>query len=62
MSGNLRFYANIVSVILFIILGLRGFLGYWTPATFIHILFFFAMIFAILGLGIEIGKRLKNKS
>ena len=62
MSSNLRFYMQIVSAISFIILGLGGFLGYWTPATFIHILFFFAMIFAVLGLGIEIGKRLKSKS
>ena len=62
MSSNLRFYMQIVSAISFIILVFMIFLGYWTAARFIEILFFFAMIFAVLGLGMEIGKRLKNKS
>ena len=61
MSSNLRFYANIVSAISFIILVFMIFLGYWTAARFIEILVFFAMIFAVLGLGIEIGKKLKSK-
>ena len=57
MSGNLRFYTNIVSVILFIIVVFMHFLEYWTAARFIQILFFFGMIFAVLGLGVEIGKK-----
>ena len=62
MSGNLRFYTQIVSAILFIILVFMIFLGYWTGEKFVEILFFFAMIFAVLGVGVEIGKKLKNKS
>lgn len=62
MSGNLRFYANIVSVILMIIVVFMNYLGYWTGARFAQILFFFAMIFAVLGVGVEIGKKLKNRS
>ncbi|MEK4522767.1 hypothetical protein NSQ95_05590 [Psychrobacillus sp. FSL W7-1457] len=62
MSGNLRFYTNIVLVILIIIVVFMNFLGYWAAARFVQILFFFGMIFAILGVGVEIGKKLKNKS
>ena len=62
MSGNLRFYTNIVSVILIIIVVFMNFLGYWATARFVQILFFFGMIFGVLGVGIEIGKKIKNKS
>ena len=62
MSGNLRFYTQIVSVILMIIFVFMNFLGYWAAARFVQILFFFAMIFAVFGVGIEIGKKLKNRS
>ena len=57
MSGNLRFYANIVSVILIIIFVLMNYLGYWTADRFVQILFFFVMIIAVLGVGVEIGKK-----
>jgi len=62
MSGNLRFYTQIVSAILIIILVFMIFLGYWAGEKFVEILFFFAMIFAVLGVGVEIGKKLKNRS
>lgn len=60
MPGNFRFYANIVSTILVIILVFMIFLGYWGGAKFAEILFFFGMIFAVFGVGVEIGKKLKK--
>lgn len=62
MSGNLRFYTQIVSTILFVIIVFMNFLGYWTADRFIQIVFFFSMIFAVFSVGIETDKKLKNRS
>ncbi|UPW81294.1 hypothetical protein [Lysinibacillus sp. Ag94] len=62
MSGNLRFYTQIVSTILFVILVFMNFLGYWTADRFVQIVFFFSMIFAVFSVGIEMEKKLKNRS
>ena len=62
MSGNLRFYTQIVSTILFIIFVFMNFLGYWTADRFVQIIFFFSMIFTVFSMGIETEKKLKNRS
>lgn len=62
MSGNLRFYTQVSSTLLFIILVFMNFLGYWTADRFVQILLFLAMIFSIFSVGIETEKRLKNRS
>ncbi|MFJ8090917.1 hypothetical protein ACIQ7N_22340 [Lysinibacillus sp. NPDC095746] len=62
MSGNLRFYTQIVSTILFVIIVFMNFLGYWTADRFVQIVFFFSMIFAVFSVGIEMEKKLKNRS
>ena len=62
MSGNLRFYTQIVSTILLIILVFMNFLGYWAADRFVQILFFFGMVFAVFSVGIETEKKLKNRS
>ncbi|MEK4425473.1 hypothetical protein [Solibacillus sp. FSL K6-1523] len=59
MSDNLRFYTQIVSIILFIIFVFMNFLGYWTADRFVQVLFFLGMIFAIFSVGIETEKRIK---
>lgn len=62
MSGNLRFYTQIVSTILFVILVFMNFLGYWTADRFVQIVFFFSMVFAVFSVGIETEKKLTNRS
>lgn len=62
MSGNLRFYTQIVSTILLVILVFMNFLGYWTADRFVQIVFFFSMVFAVFSVGIEAEKKLTNRS
>lgn len=62
MSGKLRFYTQIISTILVVILVFMNFLGYWTADRFVQIIFFISMVFAVFGMGIETEKMLNNKS
>ena len=62
MSRNFSFYFLIVSAVLFVILVFMNFLGYWTADRFPQVIYFFCMVTALFGAGIEIGKKLNNRS
>ncbi|KOP70146.1 hypothetical protein AMS59_20115 [Lysinibacillus sp. FJAT-14745] len=62
MSHSFSFYSLIVSSILFVILVFMNLLGYWTADRFQQILYFICMVSTVFGVGIETGKKLKNRS
>lgn len=62
MSHSFSFYSLIVSAILFVIFVFMNLSGYWTVDRFQQILYFFCMVSAVFGAGIETGKKLKNRS
>lgn len=56
-----RIFITIVTALLFVILVLMNFLGYWTANPSIKILFFLIMVVSIFNAGIETSKVLKNR-
>lgn len=57
-----RIFITTVTALLFVILVLMNFLGYWTANHSIQILFFLIMVVSIFNAGIETSKILKNRS
>lgn len=62
MLGNIRYYTQVVSIILLIIFVFMNFLGHWSADRFVQIMFFFSMIFAVYGVGMETEKKLKTEA
>ena len=52
-----RFFINIITSVLFIILVFMNFLGYWNANLVVQVIFFVAMVSAIFNAGTEYGKR-----
>lgn len=61
MTLNWRIFITTVTALLFVILVLMNFLGFWTANPSIQILFFLIMVVSIFNAGIETSKILKNR-
>jgi len=59
MTLSARFLFSVSSAVLFTILVLLSFLGYWKADPTVQIIFFFVMVSAIFNAGIETRKSLR---